>query len=224
MNDQHLSEIPSADSGEAKEKKGASTHPSASTPKKKKKSIFTVHAIARIAVFSAIAIVLYVLPFPPFNFPIFPAVPFLNIHFDEVPALIAGFAYGPLTGFFVLTIRTLVKLPFSTTGMIGEFADWLFSISFIVPAAFYYRSNRTLKGAIVSLIIGSLSQTLVAVSGNLYFIADWFNNLYNGNLFSAMSMSTYIKWLIPFNLIKDILVSLVTFATYKSVHKLFDRL
>ena len=65
--------------------------------------------IARTAVFAAISIVLYTIPFLKFSLPIFPA--FLEIHLDEIPAFMAGFAYGPLSGFLVILVKTLVKLP-----------------------------------------------------------------------------------------------------------------
>lgn len=191
---------------------------------KKTKKLFSVHAIARIAVFSAIATILYLLPFPPFNFPIFPQVSFLSIHFDEVPALIAGFAYGPLAGSLVIVIRTIIKLPFSSTAMVGELADLIFSLALVLPATLLYHQNRTLKGAIYALIFGTTPQVIVATAGNLYFIADFYNNLFGGAIFNLMDMGTYLKWLIPFNLIKDAMVSIVTFFAYKSVHRLFDRL
>ena len=95
--------------------------------KRAKKRKNTIKFIARVGIFSAISAILYLLPFPPFKFSIFPAVAFLEVNFSEVPAMIAGFAYGPLAGFLVIVLRFLIKLPLSNTGFIGEFADLMYS-------------------------------------------------------------------------------------------------
>jgi len=52
-----------------------------------------VRMITRIAVFGAMSTILYVIPVFKFSLPFFPS--FLEIHIDEIPAFIAGFAYGP---------------------------------------------------------------------------------------------------------------------------------
>ena len=93
-----------------------------------KNNPITTKFIARTGLFSAISIVLYLVPFLKFSVPFFPF--FLEFHFDEVPALIAGFAYGPLSGIFVILVKTIVKLPMSNTMMVGELADLIYSTSF----------------------------------------------------------------------------------------------
>ena len=86
-----------------------------------KKHIISTKFITRSAVFAAISIVLYIVPYFNIALPIFPA--FLKIHVDEIPAFIAGFAYGPPSGVFVIVVKTLAKLPMTSTGGVGELAD-----------------------------------------------------------------------------------------------------
>ena len=108
-----------------------------------KKREITAKFIVRSGIFAAFSVILYIIPIFNISLPIFPF--FLKIHFDEIPAFIAGFAYGPLSAIFVLIVKTLVKLPLSFSGGtngVGELADILYSIAFVIPASLFYRKHR----------------------------------------------------------------------------------
>ncbi|MGI6714031.1 MAG: ECF transporter S component [Bacilli bacterium] len=197
------------------------------TPEEKKaiKRKKIIRFITRVGIFSAASAILYLLPFPPFKFSIFPAVSFLEVNFSEVPAMIAGFAYGPLAGFLVILIRFLIKIPFSATGAIGEFADLLFSTALVLSSAIIYQQARTLKNAFIAIIMGGLAHLTVAIVANFYFIIDWYNIFYGGHLLNEnFTKEFYISWNIPFNVIKNVIVSVVTLLTYKRVHKLVTKI
>lgn len=182
----------------------------------------TISFIARAAIFSAIATLFYIIPVPPFNFPIFPgAFSFLKIHIDEVPILIATFAYGPVMGVIVLLVKTLIKLPMSNTGFLGELGDVVYTLGFILPAAFVYKQNRKFSGAVLALIVGVISQVAASTIYNFYLQYDLYNNLFGGEL--PFTKDEFISISIPFNLIKDAIVIAITLPTYKSVHKLIDK-
>ena len=76
--------------------------------------------------------------------PIFPS--FLEFHFDEIPLFIAGFAYGPLVAFGSILVKTIIKLPFTGTMLVGELSDLLFSTAFVLPSAIIYKKMRNIKG------------------------------------------------------------------------------
>ena len=65
-----------------------------------------VKFLVRAGIFSALSAILYL--FVKFPVPFLPT--FLEFHFDEVPLFIASFAYGPISGIFVLLIKTFIKL------------------------------------------------------------------------------------------------------------------
>ena len=102
---------------------------------KKTKITLGVKFIARVGVFGAISAVLYI--FVKFPLPIFPS--FLEIHVDEIPILISGFAYGPLTAVFVTLVKTLIKLPMSNTLTVGELCDFVYTLAFVIPASLIYK-------------------------------------------------------------------------------------
>ena len=192
--------------------------------------------IAKTAIFGALSIILYVVPFFKFSLPIFP--PFLEIHLDEIPALIAGFAYGPLSALFILLIKTLIKLPFSSTACVGELADFIYSIAFIIPAALLYKKHRTLKFGVLAILIGTFIQAIVASLLTTFVMLDLYCLLMPGLTKEAIlgmcqAINPYITDLswpflfmvaLPFNLLKDVIVGFVTMILYKKLHGLVDKI
>ena len=125
-----------------------------------RKWIISSKFITRSAVFAAISIILYLVPVFNLALPIFPS--FLKIHIDEIPAFIAGFAYGPLSAVCVIVVKTIAKLPMSSTMGVGELADLIYSLAFVLPAAIYYKKHKTIKGALVSLLISFAVKLVVS--------------------------------------------------------------
>ena len=200
-----------------------------------KGNTLTTRFIARTAVFAAISIILYTVPFLKFSLPIFPS--FLEIHLDEIPALIAGFAYGPLSGVLVILVKTIVKLPLTNTACVGECADFIYSMAFVIPAALIYKKHRTIKGAIVSLVIATLIQVVVASTVTTFVMLDAYSMLYHLPKEVILSMCQKINPAIkdlglpfllmvalPFNALKDAIVVLVTFLLYKRLRLLFKKI
>ena len=201
----------------------------------KKKNPITTKFIARTGLFAAMSIILYIVPGLTFGVPFFPA--FLEFHFDEVPALIAGFAYGPLSGFFVILVKTLVKLPFTSTMGVGELADFIYSSVFIIPAAFMYKKNRSVKGGFIALLISTAIQVLVSSLITSFLMLDFYIFMMGfpkeailGMCQAANPRITSLGWTfwayvgVPFNAMKDAIVVLITFILYKRLHRVIDKI
>ncbi|HOQ70213.1 MAG TPA: ECF transporter S component [Bacilli bacterium] len=187
--------------------------------------------VAGTAIFAAISVLLYITKVPPFVFPIFPLVNFLEINFSEIPALIAGFAYGPLSGFLVLLVRFLVKLPMSSTAMVGEVADIIYSSSFVLTATIIYKYRRTFKGALIGLGIAFIAQILVSSLANYFVIYHLYNEMFfNGkmamilsNKYGAFTPEQFILWVIPFNFIKNTIIGGLTLVVYKRISRFINQ-
>lgn len=200
------------------------------------KKRINVKTVARIGVFGALAAILYCIPIFQFKLPsIFPN--FLEFHFDEIPIFIASFAYGPLTGLFVIIVRTVIKLPMSSTLFVGEISDFLYSCAFVLPAAFYYQKHRTFKGAIIGFVFGFILQILLSALGNSLFMIDFYLYLFNISKESLLSMVQSINpnitdihftlilyAIIPFNALKDLAVIVVTLLIYKRISPLLIKM
>lgn len=201
----------------------------------KSKHVITSKLISRVAIFSSISTILYVVPYFKFALPFFPS--FLEFHFDEVPALISGFAYGPVCAFFVILIKTLIKLPFSTSLAVGETADFIYSLAFVLPSCFIYKKNRSFKGAIIGLLISSLLQVVVASLITSFVILDFYMfvmglsketlikmcQLANKNV-TSLGWTFFFYFGMPFNILKDVFVIVITILLYKKMHGLIDKI
>ena len=200
-----------------------------------KKNPITTKFIARTGLFAAMSIILYLVPGLKFSVPFFPS--FLEFHFDEVPALIAGFAYGPLSGFFVILVKTLVKLPMTNTMGVGELADFIYSVAFIIPAAIIYKKKRSIKGALVGLLIATAIQILVSSFVTSFLILDFYIFMMGWPKVVILNMCkaanpnvTSLGWTflffvaVPFNAMKDAIIVIITFLLYKRLHRVIDKL
>ena len=192
-----------------------------------------VRMISRVAVFGAMSSILYVVPVFKFSLPFFPS--FLEIHVDEIPAFVAGFAYGPLTGIAVIAIKTAAK--FILTGSpntmgVGELTDLILSSVYVGVATFIYSRKRNLKGVAIGFSIATALQVVVAMLINVYIMIPFYMSVKGYPLESLLKLMqianpaiTDVGWsyaffaVLPFNLMKDAIVIVITFIIYRSLHK-----
>lgn len=195
-----------------------------------------IRLLARVGIFGALAALFYIAPFLKFPMPIFAG--FLEVNFSDIIALISGFAFGPLTGALVQVVKVLIKLPFTSTAMVGELADLLLGIVFVVPAAIFYRFHKSKSGAVKALIYTSLIHVVIAAVLNWLILTPFYVQFYFGGAeqvlidFVASTNPnvtdlgwTYILWaIIPFNIFRNVLISAITFLLYKRLHKFIRRI
>lgn len=185
--------------------------------------------IVQIAMLGAVSAVLMYLQFPiPFIAP-----PFFHINFAEVPVLIGGFAMGPAAGAMIELIKIVINLIFkgTTTAFISEFASLLMGCAMVVPAAIYYRSNKTRNNAVIALIIGSVCTTVVTTLANAFMTLPAYAKVMGVDIEaivamgtavngSATSLLTFCLYIVaPFNIIKAALASVVTIILYKRLRR-----
>lgn len=185
-----------------------------------------VDYIVKIAMYSALAFVLYNIKFPlPGMFP-----SFLDIQISELPALIAGFSMGPISGCLVIIIKGLFKSAITSTSFVGELTDVLLGICFVVPSSLIYNSKKNKKTALLGLVVGSLLLTVMAIIVNRFIsvpllikvseggwepLLNMASSLYNRDI----TKETFYKWylgvgILPFNLLRCFIVSAVTYFLY----------
>lgn len=184
-----------------------------------------------IAMLGAVSGVLLAINFP---LPIFPA--FYKIDLADLPALLGGFYMGPMAGVLITVIKILVKLivDSSTTMLVGDFSNLLNTLSFVLPASIIYRRMRTKKGAVISLAVSTVFSSIVAVFLNAYIMLPLYSAAFmpldsiiamgtalNGNITNLFTFLMLV--VLPFNLIKGGITSIVTFILYKRASHLFSR-
>ena len=195
----------------------------------------SVKFIVRVAIFGALSTILYTVPGLKFSVPFLPS--FLEFHFDEIPILIASFAYGPLTGVAIIFIKTLIKLPMTSTLGVGECADFLYSLVFILPAALIYKKHRKFSGTIIGLSVGTITQLLVSMFFTVYVMVPFYMYVMGFSREALLSMCSManpaitnlemelgLYGILPFNAIKDAIVIFVTLIVYKSLRRFIENL
>ena len=145
---------------------------------------------------------------------------------------------GPIAGGIIVLVKILLKLPFSHTMCVGELSDLLNGLTFVIASSLFYKYNRTKKGAVISLIIGSVCSILVATVCNLYIMIPLYLKVMGFTLDKIASLCppsfnvtennfyTYYTFgaVIPFNLLRCLLASVITFLLYKSLTKLINKI
>lgn len=188
--------------------------------------------IIKIASLSALAGVLMMFKFP---IPIAPS--FYKLEFSDISALLGGFALGPLAAILINLIKNIINILMegTTTAYIGEFSNFLMSCSLSVVAALIYKKDHSKKGAVKALIIASIFMPIMAGIVNYFILIPAYVRFMNFPLEAIISLGTKIypiitsKFLlvllctIPFNIIKCVLVSTVTFIIYKKVSPLLHK-
>lgn len=151
-----------------------------------------------------------------FEIPVLPMFPWLKVDLSAVPILLGGFAFGPLVGvameffrnFLVFTVKG------SSSGGVGEIANFLIVGSYVLTASFIYLKTKTLRGAILGTMAGTAVMMVVAMLANVYILIPlFFPNGMEANFFRS-----YVTFGIPvFNLIKGAAISFVGVLFYSKV-------
>lgn len=164
-----------------------------------------------MAMLIALSIVLVLL----INFPLLPAVPFMKYDPADIPILIGTFLFGTIGGLILTAIVAIIQGLFisSDGGLIGIIMHFLATGSFVLIAGTIYQKARTKTSAILALCFGSLAMTIVMV----------FCNLLLTPIFLGAPMEKVIELLlpaiIPFNLLKAGINSVLTYLIYKPISR-----
>lgn len=206
---------------------------------KTKGNYFNATRVAVIAMFSTLAGILYV-----FGFPIAAAFPsWLELNFSDIPALIGTFALGPVSGGIVVFVKILIKLIIkgTSTVFVGELADLIIGVAFVVPAGLIYKKVRTFKGALLAMAVGAACSTAMSILANWLVLVPFYRQLFFHGSWAPLvgtmqalfgenctqnTFYTFYLWcsVLPFNAMRCLIAVLVTLPVYKHVSRLINKL
>ncbi len=197
----------------------------------KAKTKFSTKTIAKIGVLGAIAAIIHIVDFAlPF------APSFYKLDFSEVPVLIGAFSLGPVAGVAIEFIKVILKLILkgTVTVGVGDLGNFLIGCSLVLPAAIVYKNHKSFKSAIIGLIVGTITLTIVGSLMNYYVLIPFYVNTglplekiiamgtaVNGNIVSLWTLVLYA--VAPFNLLKGFIVSIITMLVYKKLSPILHR-
>jgi riboflavin transporter FmnP len=183
--------------------------------------------LVEIGMLGAIATVLML-----FEFPIpFIAPPFYELDFSEVPVLVGAFALGPMAGAAIELVKILINLLINgtATAFVGEIGNYILGCSFVIPAAIIYKKKKSKKNALIAMVVGTIAMTIFGCILNAYVLLPTYaaafgmpidaivemGSIINGNITNVMTF--VIMAVAPFNILKGIMVSLITMLIYKHI-------
>ncbi len=191
----------------------------------KENKLLSTKNVVLMGMFGALAGVLMVFEIPlPFIAP-----SFYGLDLSEVPVLVGTFALGPVAGAVMELVKILVKLIIkpTSTGFVGEFANLMIGCSLILPAGVIYRFKKTKKGAITGMAAGTAVMAVVGVVLNALVMIPFYSNFMPlDNIIkagAAINPAISNVWTFavicvgPFNIVKGVVVSLVTALVYKRI-------
>jgi riboflavin transporter FmnP len=184
-----------------------------------------VRYLAMTAILAAVSAVLMMISF---SVPLVPS--FLKMDISEMPALIATFSMGPVSGVLVCLIKNLINLPMTTTGGVGELANFLLGAVFVVPAGVIYHFVKNRKGALIAALSGCVAMSLISIPIN-YFLTypvyatfmpiDTIIGMYQAILPSVDGLlSCLLIFNVPFTFVRGLLDAVLTFLVYKRISPL----
>lgn len=191
------------------------------------RSSATLFTLTRCGILAAMAVILYYVEIP--------VVAFYKLDLSTLPAILAGFAMGPAQGAAVVVIKNLAHMLGTSTACVGELADIIMSGCFVVPASLIYRSRKSKRGALLGMAAGTVMMTIAGVLVNYLILIPAYQVLMNLPLEAIVGMGAAVWGYIdstaklvvfitgPFNVLKGLVLSLVTNLLYKRVSPLLHR-
>lgn len=185
--------------------------------------------VAYVGIFAAIgAVLMYFelqLPFAP---------GFYKLDLSLVPVLICSFSMGPVAGVVCELVKEILKLLLkgTTTAFVGDLASFVAGCSFALPASVVYFAKKSKTGAIIGMGVGTAVLTAFGSFFNAVYLLPAFSELYGMPIEAIVGMGTKVNpaivsvstlvlfAVVPFNLVKGVVVSVITFFLYKHIERL----
>ncbi len=146
---------------------------------------------------------------------LFPAAPFLKFEFSDVPAFVATLGFGPVMGILVEFIKNVLHIFITKEpAFSGEIGNFLAGLGMILPAYFVLKTKQSVMRKIAAAAVSAVATAIVMAFVNffitlpLYGIADF-----------AAKINMILAAFIPFNLLKAVVVALISFLLYDILKK-----
>ncbi len=181
-----------------------------------------------LAMLSALAYALMLVHLP------FKYLGFLELEFSDVPAVIASLAYGPGAGIWVELIKNLIKaITATTTGCVGEMANFLTGACFVGPLGFVFHRYKKSGKNIISFVIANIGFIMAGILVNYFITVPLYAALFGGmeavigvasaTVPAVKDLATVVLLgITPFNVFKGIVVSVTGYMVYKAVRNVLQ--
>lgn len=185
-----------------------------------RQSKISVRMLTMAAMLSAVSFIMAYIEFPvPFS----PS--FARMDLSDFPALVGAFAFGPVAGVLIELVKNVLQLFSTSTGGVGELANFLMGASFVFTAGLIYKRNKNKKNAWIGCIAGSIVMGIAAAFTNYFILLPLFEQFMPIDQLIT-SFGEFIPFIrtkldvvlfnaFPFNLLKGLVISVFTILVYK---------
>lgn len=181
--------------------------------------------IRKLTMTAMLAAISTVLMFFSFNVPLMPG--FIKMDFSELPALMASFILGPLSGVTVCLVKNLVNVLFTTTGGVGELSNFILGAAFVLPAGLLYQKTNSKKGAVAGALLGAAAMAVISLFSNYFLVYPIYGKVMpmEAILSAYQTINPHVQnlwqaliWFnMPFTFLKGLFSVLVTVFTYQKL-------
>lgn len=170
--------------------------------------------MAQIGMLAAVAILLAAF----FQFPIIPSAPFLKYDMADVPVIIGTLLFGTIPGLIILFIASSIQsFLFGGSGWVGLLMHFVASGALVILAGQFYKWHHKFKDAIIGMVLGTIAMTAIMIPMNYIFTVNFFGTP------KAVVDAIMLPGIIPFNLIKAGLNSIIAGIVFKALTPFFSR-
>lgn len=175
----------------------------------KRSRIKTLTLISILGTLSFILMLIQVpLPFMP---------PFLTVDLSDIPAFIGFILLGPLPGIAIIALKILIYGILISSEPVGPIANFLASLSLLLPMYFIYIKNKSMKGLVIGFVVGILSLTFVMSLLNYFIFLPAYGMIVDLTEIMDNLRAVIAASIIPFNLLKGIIVAAVAILVYNKL-------
>lgn len=197
------------------------------------KDIWNTRTMVKVSVLGVISFILMF-----FEFPIpWLAPTFMKLDISDLPSLIGAFALGPMVGVMVQFLKNLLNILIegTTTGGVGELANFVVGSVFAFTAGLIYHRKKTFTRALVGLICGTIAMTITITLANYFVIFPLYAKLMGLDMQVFIDMgkainenitdlrSLMLLSVVPFNLLKGIILTALSLLIYKRVSPILHK-
>lgn len=180
--------------------------------------------LVKLVVISLLSSIAFIMQYLDFPLPPFP--PYLKVDFSDVPALFAGFMFGPWIGVLVEFLKNTLHFLFSgsETGIpIGNISNFIAGSVFVVSVVLTARRINGVKGVVAGFVVGTLVMAALLAVMNYYVLFPAYAYLLNMPFEADKLVGIVLYGITPFNVIKGLLIALVFVPIYMRLQPRLER-
>lgn len=198
----------------------------------REKNVFKTTNLVRMGLLSALAVVLMKLEFVVPGFP-----PFLKMDISDLPAVIGAFIIGPVGGVIIQLIKVLLyTVSGSETFGIGPLANFIVGAAYIFPLGLIYKYKRNILGFVFGCVVGTITMAIVSAFMNYFVMIPFYSVAFGLSIDAIVEMCAKINSnvkdlktliifsILPFNILKAVIISSVSIVLYTPLRLLFNRI